>query len=339
MFPNEHLYYNNPNFSIRTPGGCNAKCAFCFYKRGPDELPPKKYLEYILNVVKNIPPECNAVSITGGEPTISPYLGMIMAALGNRSFERIVLTTNGLDFNTFNFKEYDNLTHVNVSYHHHHSAVRAKIYDRKTIPSDGHDWQPRVDLRPNDFKLNNPSTINHMKESGKIFSLSCTLTDQFKDYNEFIKYMETIYVMNQQHNIIDRVMIRVDHAKGIAEDHPLESLMYTDSRFIYEGGVENDCVKHGVYKYNNSLNIDFKYAVLEPSIVMEDISKMVKKLGGYTSIYEYICQPNGKVTLDWEGNNVIYDHMKDYHTDDLTEIKNMITDIYKRISHLEESIK
>ena len=333
MFPNENLYYDHPNFSIRTPGGCNANCPFCFYKRGTEELSFENYLNYISHVVKNIPPECNAVSITGGEPTTSYNIGVIMAAIGSKRFERVVLTTNGLDFNKFNFKEYDNLTHVNVSYHHHMSAIRAKIYGRKTIPGGGHDWEPRNDMRPVDFNLTGLNTINHMKNSGKIFSLSCTLTDQFFSYEEFANYIEHIYVANINHGLIDRVMIRVDHAKGIAEDHPFEVLMNTsDVRFNYEGGMENDCVKHGVYKYKNSLKVDFKYAVLEPSDVMDKICKK-------TSIYEYICQPNGKVTLDWGGNKVIYDHLKDYQGDDVTEIKNMIGEIVKRISHLEEFIK
>ena len=45
-----------PNLSIILPGGCNAHCPFCFWKRDT-ELPRGPYAEALTRVLSSLPPQ------------------------------------------------------------------------------------------------------------------------------------------------------------------------------------------------------------------------------------------------------------------------------------------
>ncbi len=77
------------NFSIILPGDCNAKCKFCFWKRNRSESPLflqqlAWYLDALGGVVRQI-------SITGGEPTLSPWFDGLMEVLKGYPDRKVVL--------------------------------------------------------------------------------------------------------------------------------------------------------------------------------------------------------------------------------------------------------
>lgn len=74
---------NNPNLSIVMPGGCNGNCQFCFWKQTE---PCGNYLEKVNNILKSLPSQFKQLSITGGEPTLSPYLEKVLNLIDREKY-------------------------------------------------------------------------------------------------------------------------------------------------------------------------------------------------------------------------------------------------------------
>lgn len=109
----------DPNFSVILPGGCQAKCDFCFWSH---ERSPEWWLEKLHEIVGNLPKEYRRVSVSGGEPTASKVFGEALAVLSGRKWDAVVLTTNGLWWKASNGAKVLGLInkyvdHVNVSRH------------------------------------------------------------------------------------------------------------------------------------------------------------------------------------------------------------------------------
>jgi organic radical activating enzyme len=84
---------HKPNFTVMLPGACNAKCGFCFWNHKDGQIkPPTDYMEKLADVVSKLSPETfPAVSLTGGEPTLSKYLKPVFGLLrSSRYWDRIV---------------------------------------------------------------------------------------------------------------------------------------------------------------------------------------------------------------------------------------------------------
>lgn len=124
----------DPNFSLVTPGPCNAKCGFCFWKETPITNDYFFKLDAVMSGLV-LPKECNQVSITGGEPTASKYLRPILNRINKDIFKKVVLTSNG-------FRLLENLDHMvgtvdylNISRHHFDDAENRKVFGTNGVPS------------------------------------------------------------------------------------------------------------------------------------------------------------------------------------------------------------
>ena len=97
--------YKNFNFSIFVDDYCNADCKFCVaqlryaHKNAMYNKPHIKdsdtylnRLDYILRLIRPLNP---SVSITGGEPTLSPILPNILKLVEKYGFRKRTITTNG----------------------------------------------------------------------------------------------------------------------------------------------------------------------------------------------------------------------------------------------------
>ena len=97
--------YKNLNFSIFVDDYCNADCKFCvaqlrYHHR--NELyhkchigDPDKYLSRLEDVLKIVRPLNPSVSLTGGEPTLSPLLTEVLKLVDKYGFRKRTITTNG----------------------------------------------------------------------------------------------------------------------------------------------------------------------------------------------------------------------------------------------------
>jgi MoaA/NifB/PqqE/SkfB family radical SAM enzyme len=127
------LYNKTPNFSIIMPGDCNANCNFCTWKRCENESPDfLKNLEHTLDDMKEV---ITQVSITGGEPTLSPVFKEVLDILRGRGL-KVVLTTNGSGLRQSFFSRMRGVVdHLNISRHHEHDDSNMRIFSTKGIPS------------------------------------------------------------------------------------------------------------------------------------------------------------------------------------------------------------
>lgn len=97
--------YKNFNFSIFVDDYCNADCKFCvaqlryqhknaIYQK--EHIKDKdKYLNRLEEVLKMIRPLNPSVSLTGGEPTLSPIFVDIVKLIDKYNFRKRTITTNG----------------------------------------------------------------------------------------------------------------------------------------------------------------------------------------------------------------------------------------------------
>ena len=78
--PPTALLVDTPNLSVMLPGACNAKCEFCFWNRDQqaNKFPMMDFADRLAKVLDSLPSQFSQVSVTGGEPTISPVLDEVM---------------------------------------------------------------------------------------------------------------------------------------------------------------------------------------------------------------------------------------------------------------------
>ena len=131
------------------PGGCNAKCFFCYgdgYKCGNKSELQEKFLDNFLDSLEEIilriePNKTVSLDITGGEPTLdSKYLIKVLNKLRNfyllERLNKVTLTSNG-----FRLKEVASalrgvVDYVNISIHHYDKLKRDEIFGVKTFTDD-----------------------------------------------------------------------------------------------------------------------------------------------------------------------------------------------------------
>jgi len=128
------IYTNNtnPNFTIVLPGPCQANCDFCFWKREENE---SSFLKSLKRVLKKLPNSFTQISISGGEPSLSPVfeesLNLIKKYKNKGKFNKVVLTSNGI-----NLMEYDlsGIDHINISRHHFNEGINREVFKTKNVP-------------------------------------------------------------------------------------------------------------------------------------------------------------------------------------------------------------
>ena len=121
------------NFTVVLPGGCNAKCSFC-----PDSMegtPPVDWLLKLSDAIKRKPFGWTDVSITGGEPTISPYLESTLSVV-SKHFRKTVLTTNGVKLVDKIHTIGQHVDFLNVSRHGIGADNNMSIFKTKRVISD-----------------------------------------------------------------------------------------------------------------------------------------------------------------------------------------------------------
>lgn len=124
------LLNDDPNFSIVLPGPCDAACSFCFSQKGPPSCGMLKYLTRLNAVLEALGPQFYQISITGGEPTLSPYLLPVLAVIQahRHKFTNVLLTTNGSKL----LDVYEDLKgivdNVNISRHHYQEGKNKRIF-------------------------------------------------------------------------------------------------------------------------------------------------------------------------------------------------------------------
>lgn len=121
------------NIHIELPGGCSGKCSFCIAENAKMET--QNYTDALKQLIEGFaknPIHNQSISITGREPTESPYILDLLRLIREHKdkFSRVVMTTNGSQLNSIanqiNLSEC--IDHINISRHHYRKSKRNKIF-------------------------------------------------------------------------------------------------------------------------------------------------------------------------------------------------------------------
>jgi len=252
----------NPNFTIIVPGNCNAHCKFCYWNL-EKSLDRGVYLRKLSEAIYKLPDGFRRVTITGGEPTLSTWLKKIVQVLRGRSWDAIVLTTNGTKLCDYLDV---NVDHINISRHHYSDKLNWNIFDAGWGIPDKHELR-------SDIEALNKRSID--------VTLNAVLCGQFPDGRNIIRYIEFARSIGAS-----AVTFRADQNNN-STDKPAEMFYPEISQYtIKEGWSCPACKVWG--QLICGMPVSWKAAVAEPSIKTN-------------SDYELIFQPNGKITTDWAG--------------------------------------
>lgn len=262
-----------PNFTVVTSGGCNAKCTFC-----TDDMnrpASKDYIQNLAKAISELPSEFTQVSITGGEPTISPdFLTILYMIKASNRFQKVVLTTNGTKLAEFIPQLRGLVHHVNISRHGVGTAVNQRIFGNKRIPDDAELTKMCTALNKQgiDVTLNhvyhNPSSNDDLPALGSSIQVK-----RFAEYARNVGASAVAFRFNQNENTLAPTFIETQMERdGYAK--------------INEGGCPV-CRSHT--HLVNGMPCMFKASIAEPADTLGD------------DIYELIYHVDGRLCSDWAG--------------------------------------
>lgn len=253
------------NFSIIVPGGCNAHCPFCFWRQ---EAKCNNYLMKLGELIKNLPYGLS-LSLTGGEPTISPAFADILRIIKTNKarFSKVVLTTNGtclMECAPFLEGVVD---HVNLSRHDADDTVNASIFGVEPIT-----------------RRKISDTCNALNGYGVDVTISTVMKPNY-DMSEAKRMISFVKEVGAS-----ALTLRYNHG----EVTDLHAMNEAERAFAgYRSVDSSECpVCRSKTQRIYGVLVHWKASIMEPSNGMNDI-------------YEVIFHPNGKLTTDWEGNNEI----------------------------------
>jgi hypothetical protein len=207
---------------------------------------------------------CPALSISGGEPTISAQFIDILKAIkqAQREWDRVVLTTNGSDLTKWLAYSVTQeiITHINISRHHFDDAHNNIIFKNKDVPDT---QQIRAMVK----------TFGHKYQ----FNINCVINDKTDE------------------NFIYRMLIHTAHDLGIdsiafRKEAGDVSPTNVEKTFVKKFGIvsSNDCpVCRTVVQTSKGMRIMWKGSHPQPS-------QFLNKL------YELVFHPDGIIYADWD---------------------------------------
>lgn len=259
---------DDPNFTIVLPGPCNARCKFCFWK---EVQICDNYLVKLDRVLRTLNNKITQISISGGEPTLSPVFVDVLKLLKEYNFPKIVLTTNGANvFNTLP-AIIETVHHVNISRHHYNDELNEAIFG-VSMPDTDDIFKMRDSLE----KAGIDTNINYVYTEGSPLA----------SFVDMILFTKTVGAHS--------LTIRNDYnIKDSFKMNPFEDSIKTYN-VISEGSCPV-CVTR-IRRYQG-LEIRFKYSKKDPSKVVKDI-------------YEFVFQPDGILYTDWDRKQPMIDPVK-----------------------------
>lgn len=312
----ERQVYENLNFSIFVDDVCNADCHFCVaqlryaHKSRMYEKAHIKdrdaYLTRLEDVLKIVRPLNPSVSITGGEPTISPVLPEILRLVDAYGFRKRTITTNGSGL----LKTIDNDTvlqhllhyrwnHINISRAHYSDAVNQSImrYESKAEYCDA------AMLR---------EIFNTLRHTDCRHRLSCLLlregigsVDQMKRYIDFAMVLGADNFIFRELMDYDRKAVNV------------EKIRYCDANKVRLNDIWEEMEQHpefiphlnlvGYYYYVEI----YRYAGATVASESANLNQQyAEKEKHRNMVYEMIFHNNGNLCGSWIDSEEILDEYK-----------------------------
>lgn len=296
-------YNANPNFSIVLPGPCNANCKFCFWEEKPA---CEDYLDKLQTNLNSLDRKFDQVSLTGGEPTLSPFFHEVLQIAIDR-FNKVVLTTNGINLmnvmNDVRFSTYDTTEFcVNISRHHYDEDINQKIFDTMTVP-DSKEIEEIIDS---------------LSFQGFDVNLNCVLTDELESIDEIEKMIKWAKNLG-----FSSIAFRNQHGSLEASE---QEQLFDDHHVIHASSCPVCSSKIQKIK---GMTVNWKSSVSEPDEEIDD-----------DTIFELIFSPHGKLTSDWKGDHevIIMENELMTESEMVDEVKRQLTsDGTEKISNHQNS--
>lgn len=268
-----NLLNNDPNFSIVLPGGCNANCDFCFAASKPSKTTLAKYLVNLAKTLENLPKEFYQISITGGEPGISPWLNPVLELISDyrEKYTNILLTTNGTNLLENKDIIATAVDHINISRHHYNQIENKKIFKGSYNITDDYLEQ----------------CVDEFGKLGIDVSVNCVVNDSTTKgfIDAFINYSKNIGF----------AAIRFRKENGTNDPVPVEK-EFEQYKVVWNGECPVCKTRKRIIK---GIDTFWKTSVVEPNEVSED------------KLFELVYMEDGNVYSDWNHQTKI-DITKDF---------------------------
>lgn len=297
--------YKNFNFSIFIDDYCNADCKFCvaqlryehrnlIYKK--EKLEYDDYIKQLEFVLKTIRPLNPSISITGGEPTISPKLIDVLKLVDKYGFRKRTITTNGshlLDM-AYGRTVLENLIkygwqHLNIS----RTSTDDKL-NQEIMRYNSHEGYCDNEMLKEILRVTNGSTLAHR--------ISCLLLQDSVNSVEKIKDFVEFYCGLGANNFIFRQLMDYSH-----DAVNVEKMHYCESNKVDLNDIWEDFEKYPefvpflnilgyyyyveIYKYKNMATVAGESA---------DMKVQYKEFEAHpNTIYEMVFHPNGNLCGSW----------------------------------------
>lgn len=302
----EAYLYRNFNFTIFIDDYCNADCRFCIEQIKTENTgriikcgkitDVDKYIDRLDKVLEAIRPYNPSVSVTGGEPLISPAFSGVMKLLKKYKFRKTVITTNGTDILKHMGEIIDaGISHVNFSRPH---------YDEKIV-------QHIMRFRESMTSFEELKTaIAYLEKNQVRTRFNCIIgKDGIDSVEEMKRYMDYIETLGCNHVVFREMMSFNEKASKNVEKreyfssnrilmNDLWKVIDADEDFQPFNSVRGHYYYIEMYNYKN-ISMVSERANLK---CLED-----ERIKNMSYIYEMVFHPNGNLCAEWDENQDILD--------------------------------
>lgn len=306
--------YKNFNLNIFINKYCNADCKFCIAQMRYQNAHAmykdhgiQDYYEYLTrldNVLKTIRKYNPSISITGGEPTMSPILTEVLKLVDKYNFRKRTITTNGSglfkiqdgDFIINNLIKY-NWDHLNISRVSYNDILNKKIMrfnEEKSYCS--------IDMLKHILTIANNSTkLKHR--------ISCLLLkESINSVPEMINYIDFFQKIGANNFIFRELM---DYDESAINK---EKIDYCNLNKIRLNDIWHDFEKYpdfipylNILGYYYYVEIYKYHGLTVASESANLVQQTLEKNNNPDVIYEMVFHDNGNLNASWIDNQEILD--------------------------------
>lgn len=303
-FAGQKDIYKNFNFSIFIDDYCNADCKFCvaqlryehrnlIYKK--DKLDYDAYMKQLEYVLKAIRPLNPSISITGGEPTLSPKFLDVIKMVDKYGFRKRCITTNGSQLlNTINNKTI--LEHL-IDCHWNHLNISKTTWDdtlnQKIMRYNDKEGICTNEMLKDILKISNNSDLKHR--------ISCLLLqDSVNSVDKIKEYVDKFSELGANNFIFRQLM---DYSHDAVNQ---EKIDYCDRNKVDLNDIWEDFENYPEFEpYLNILGYYYyveiyKYKGLTVAGESANLNQQYKEFAAHpNTVYEMVFHPNGNLCASW----------------------------------------
>lgn len=305
----KYSLYKNFNFTIFLDDYCNADCKFCIEQiktennghinkvgKIEDTETYLKRLDYIANKIRPYNP---SISITGGEPLLSPCFREALRTLKKYRFRKVVITTNGTNIDKYADDIIDaGVSHVNFSRPSYDMDVCQKIMRFR-------EKQPSMETLM--------KAVEKLEANGVRTRFNCIISREgISSLPEMKNYLSFVHSTGCRHVVFRELMSfnenesrNIEKAAYAFENrvfmNDLWAVMDNDPDFIPFSNIRGHYYYIEIYKYKDM-------TVVSERANLKFLEKYRRENLHY--IYEMVFHPNGNLCAGWTETEDILD---DFH--------------------------